>query len=271
MGGEKNRGAPCNHALEHSLQSARGDGIHGFEWLVEEENLRPVDHRCGQRELFLHSVRVVGNEFLRLVRQLHELEQFSCPLRCRLAVKAVSGLGLESRRSGPCHPGAVAFDHTPELFLARGPGRLDRGQDPAARGMELFIARSRRAQRELLHPVAGKACVRVTVDEPRDGAEAAPVQLDDVSRRQVEVDHLARRHDAAVFAENEGVLEHAHVSKRRAAERRMRAGRGRELREVAHQETTRCAVVCARSAHAPPEGGMGCSRPCCSAASSASR
>ena len=89
MGGEKNRGAPCNHALEHSLQSARGDGIHGFEWLVEEENLRPVDHRCGQRELFLHSVRVVGNEFLRLVRQLHELEQFSCPLRCRLAVKAV--------------------------------------------------------------------------------------------------------------------------------------------------------------------------------------
>src|SRR5439155_19064074 len=74
VGGEEDRGAARDHALEHRLERAGGDRVHSLERLVEEENARAVDDGGGERELLLHAVGVVGDERFRPVGELHEIE-----------------------------------------------------------------------------------------------------------------------------------------------------------------------------------------------------
>ena len=75
VGGEEDRCAAGDHALEHRLESAGGDGVDPFEWLVEEENFGAVDDGSGECELFLHAVGEVGDEFFCFVGESHELEE----------------------------------------------------------------------------------------------------------------------------------------------------------------------------------------------------
>src|ERR1700732_841820 len=86
---EKNRRSARNHALEHGFQCAGSDGVNAFEWLVEKKNFRTVNHGGGEGEFFLHAVRVVGDERLWLVSELHELEQFCGALRSSIAIEPV--------------------------------------------------------------------------------------------------------------------------------------------------------------------------------------
>ena len=74
--GEEDGGAAGDHALQHGLECACGDGVHAFEGLVEEEDFGAVDDGGGERELFLHAVGEVGDELLFLVGEAHELEEF---------------------------------------------------------------------------------------------------------------------------------------------------------------------------------------------------
>src|SRR3954451_22980089 len=113
----------------------------------------------------------------------------------------------------------MPFDCHAQLVLARRPRRLHRRQDPATRGMELLVARSRGTQRELLYAVSDKARVRVAVDEPRNRAEAPSVDLGEVARRRLEVAHLAGCDDAPSLTQDEGLLDNLNVTKRRAAQR----------------------------------------------------
>ena len=91
--GQKNRGAAGDHALQHGFQRAGGDGVHAFEGLVEEQNLRGVYHGGGERQLLLHAVGIVGDQFLRLIGELHEVEQLGGALGGGIAVEAVHASG----------------------------------------------------------------------------------------------------------------------------------------------------------------------------------
>src|SRR5438874_11053422 len=102
--------------------------------------------------------------------------------------------------------------------------------------MELLVARAGRPQGELLDTVAREARVRVTVDQAWDGAEAAAVDFDHVAARRLQVSHLARLHDVAAVAQDEGTLDDPHVAERRSAQGGVRASRRRELRQVANKQ-----------------------------------
>src|SRR5690348_14633728 len=54
-----------------------------------EEYPWPVDHRGCQRELFLHAMRIVRDEFLRLAIELHEFEELGGALGGSFAVETV--------------------------------------------------------------------------------------------------------------------------------------------------------------------------------------
>ena len=99
-----------------------------------------------------------------------------------LAVEPVARLRLQRRRAGAQHPVAVALDGARAgRRRSGGPRRRDGREDAAAGGVQLLVARAGRAQRELLDAVAGERRVRVAVDEARDGAEAAAVELLDLA------------------------------------------------------------------------------------------
>ena len=131
--------------------------------------------------------------------------------------------------------------------------------------MKLLVARTARAQGELVDAVSGEARVGVAIDQPGDRAEAASVELLDLTLDRTEVAHAADRLDGVTRAEEITVLDHLDVGEGRAAQRRRRAGWGRELFEIADEQAARGA----RRAH-PASGGIGGSSPCASAASIAS-
>src|SRR5207342_557817 len=117
--------------------------------------------------------------------------------------------------------------------------RLDGREDPAARGVELLVARPRRAQRELLDAIPGETRVGVTVHQPRDRAQAAPVELDDVSRYGAELGHRTAGGNHAVLAEKEGALHDLDLSKI-GAPKGCVASRGcGELRQIADEQASR--------------------------------
>src|SRR2546426_2728492 len=136
--------------------------------------------------------------------------------------------------------------------------------------MQLLIARSGSAQRELLDTVAGEARVRVAVDEPGNGAQSAAVELHDVAGQGRKVAHETDGLDLPALAEHEGVFEHVHLAQRLPAQRRTAARRRDQLREVANQETRGNVRGLARGCHPPAEGATGGSRPVRSATSMAS-
>ena len=154
----------------------------------------------------------------------------------RLAVEAVARLRLERGRAGTEHPPGVALHRCRQPGLARGTGRPHRREDPAAAGVQLLVARTGRAQRELVDPIAREAGVRVAVDQTRDRGQAAPVELLDLAVERPQITHRTDLRDAPVLAEDVGVLDDIHRSKRRPAERST-GSRGRhDLREVANEE-----------------------------------
>ena len=89
-----------------------------------------------------------------------------------------------------------------------------------------------------MHPVAGEAGMRVAVDEPRDGGEAASVDLDDVPRDPGQLAHAADGLDACAVTDDVGVFDHAHRAQGVAAERCGHCGGRHDLREVVHEQPT---------------------------------
>src|SRR2546430_9824019 len=75
-----------SHARQQRLQRACRERIHTFEWLVEKQNARPVNHGGGQCKLLLHPVRVVRNHGLRSEEHTSELQSQS-NLVCRLLLE----------------------------------------------------------------------------------------------------------------------------------------------------------------------------------------
>src|SRR5919201_5785718 len=141
----------------------------------------------------------------------------------------------------------MTLDRTPELVLACGARRADRGHDPTARGVQVLVARAARAQRELLDPIAAEARVRVAVDQSRHRAETAAVELLDVVVERVEVSHATDAGDDALLAEDVRVLEDVDAPECCAAQGRVAPGRSRQLHEVTDQQATPPAVA----AHSP--------------------
>ena len=124
-----------------------------------------------------------------------------------LAVEAVARLPLEGRRAGAQHPAAVALDRLARARFSGRPGRPDGREDAAARRVQLLVARAARAQRELLDAVAAEGRVRVAVDEARDRAEPAAVELLDVAVERRQLAHRAHRLDRPAVAEDVRVLD----------------------------------------------------------------
>ena len=164
------------------------------------------------------------------------------------------------------HPLAVPPDGCSETVLARGSSRLDGRQDSASGGVQLLVARSTGAKLELTDAIPCEAHVRVAVDEPRDRAETAAVELLDVAVERAEVPHATDLGDARAVAEDERVLEDVDLAEGGPTQRRGRARGADDLREVAQQQPRRLAV----RAHSVPAGGIGGTSPPCPAASIAS-
>src|SRR5207249_9559048 len=126
-----------------------------------------------------------------------------------------------------------------ERLLAGRPRRSHRREDASPRRLELLIAGSGSPQRELLGPVPREAGVGVTVDEPRNRAQTAAVELDDVSGERPEIAHPSAARDDTVLAEQEGVVGHLDLAERLSTQGRGAIRRGHELRQVADEQAPR--------------------------------
>ena len=154
---------------------------------------------------------------------------------------------------------AVAATASREPASLRRPRRAHGRENAAAGRVELLVARAARAQRELVDAVAGEAGVRVAVDEPRDGAEPAAVDLLDLAvEPRPQLAHRTDGGDSPVLAEDVRVLDDLDPAERVAAKRRLAAGGRRELCEVADEQPPPARPV----AHSADEGGIGSSSPC---------
>ena len=179
-----------------------------------------------------------------------------------VAVEAVAGLRLERRRAVRAHPAAMALDGFAQALLARGTRRADGREDAAAAGVQLLVARAARAQRELLDAVAAERRMRMAVDEPRDRAEPAAVDLDDLAVEQPAGRACAPPpRSTSPRAEHVRVLEHVDLAERGPAQRRLAPRGRRELREIADEQLH-------ASARAAPTGSR--SRPAAAASSASS-
>ena len=74
MGSQEDGDAPRDHALQHGFQRAGSDSVHAFERFIQKENFGTVDHGRSHCQFFLHSMRIVCDQCLGLVDQLHELQ-----------------------------------------------------------------------------------------------------------------------------------------------------------------------------------------------------
>ncbi len=157
-------------------------------------------------------------------------------LELGLAVEPVARLALPGRRSVRKHPAGVALDPLPDLIGVERARRPDGREDPAAGGVQLLVARAPGAERELVDAVAAERRVRVAVDEARDGAEPAPVELLQLAAERRQVAHPPDRLDAVAGAEDEGVLDHLDVGELPPAARESPGGGRRDLREVANEQ-----------------------------------
>ena len=99
-----------------------------------------------------------------------------------------------------------------QAILARGARRTHRREDAAAGRVQLLVARPAGAQRELLDAVAAETRVGVTIHEPRNRAEPAPVELVDLADEPREVAHPPNRLDRRAVAQDIGVFEHVHLA-----------------------------------------------------------
>jgi hypothetical protein len=156
--------------------------------------------------------------------------------KLRLAVEPVARLALERRRAVPAHPAAVPLDRGPQAGFARLARRSDGREDAAAARVQLLVARAARSERELLDAVAPEGGMRVAVDEARDRAEPAAVDLDDIPVEGPQIAHPPHRVDRVAREEDERVLEDVDLGKRSAAQRCVASRGCRELCEIADEQ-----------------------------------
>jgi hypothetical protein len=137
VGGEEDSCAAGDHALQHLLEGAGGDGVDALEGLVEKEDLRPVDDGCGEGELFLHAVREVGDELLGFAGKVHEFEELFAALESGGVVQAVH-LADEAQvfGGGEASEESHAFGNDADLALdfERVRGEIEAEDLNAARG-----------------------------------------------------------------------------------------------------------------------------------------
>ena len=118
-------------------------------------------------------------------------------------------------------PARVPGDPLAERRLVERPRRAHRREDAAARRVQLLVARTRRPQRELLDAVAAERRMRVAVDETRNRAQAAPVELLDVAVASAGRSRIRPTASiTAAVAEDERVLDHVDAAERGTAQRR---------------------------------------------------
>ena len=252
-------------------------GLRGLEGAFLDEDVRrrgeprgfrehlgqdEVEIRVGVGKLRRHGVRTEPGRYTSL--RCYRTQR--CELG--LAVEPVARFRLERRRPGAQHPIAVPAHGSCELGLVRRPRGAHGREDPSPRGVQLLVGRTAGAQGELFDAIAGKACVRVAVHEPRDRTTPGAVDLLDRPLEALEVAHLPRSPDAPALAEDEGVLEHLDAAESFPAEGRLVPCRGHELREIADEQPRGRGRL--GPGHVAAEGGEGSSRPCCSAAAIAS-
>ena len=122
--------------LQHRFQRVGCDGIDAFERLIEKQNARTVNHGGGQREFFLHAVRIIGDQRLRLIDQLHEFEQLGGPLGGGGGIESVHASNeIQIFRAGQPAEKRHAFGHDADLaFHFDGIRSHIRFEDPNAAG-----------------------------------------------------------------------------------------------------------------------------------------
>src|SRR6266566_1390682 len=145
--------------------------------------------------------------------------------------------------------------------FARGPGRPHGRENAPARRVKLLVGRAGGSQLELVDTIAGKAGVRVAVDQPRYRAETATVELLELPKGalklRAELAHRAERGDSPVLAQNVCVADDLDGREGITPKRRLVAARRRELREVADKQAPpACAVT-----HSADWGCIGGSKP----------
>ena len=159
----------------------------------------------------------------------------------------------------------MAANRIGQARFARRPGRLHGRENAPAGGVELLVGGAGRAQLELVDAVAGEAGVRVTVDQPRYGAETAAVNLLELPvgfpKAHTKLAHRTEGGDSPVLAEDVRVAHDLDIRERVTPKRRFAAGRRRELCEVAHEQAPPARPV----AHSADWGGIGGSIPCSAA------
>jgi hypothetical protein len=102
--------------------------------------------------------------------------------------------------------------------------------------VQLLIARASGTERELIDTVAPERRVRVAIDETRDRAQPAAVELDELAVEGREIAHPAHSLDRLSVAEDEGVFEYRDVAEGRAAQGRTGSGRRGQLRQIANEQ-----------------------------------
>jgi hypothetical protein len=157
----------------------------------------------------------------------------------------------------------VPLDRSGQAGFAGRARRANGREDAAAGGMQLLVARSACAERELVYAVTAERSMRVAVHETGDRTQPAAVQLGDVAVERRQVAHPSNRLDRVAAAEDEGVLEHFDLGERTSAQRSVRPRGRRKLREIAEQQAR------GSRRHASP-GTRGIRSPPSSAAASAS-
>ena len=138
--GEENRGAASDHALEHRLEGAGSDRVDTFEGFVEKKNFGAVDYGGGEGQLFLHTVRVVGDELFALIGELHEIEKLGGAFCGSFAIQAVHAADeVEIFGAGEASKESHSFGYHSDLpfDFERSGGEIQAEDfDPARRGRE---------------------------------------------------------------------------------------------------------------------------------------
>src|SRR4051812_21220267 len=134
--GEEDGGATGDHALDHGLERAGGNGVDAFEWLVKKKDFWAVDDGGGECKFFLHAMGEVGDEFFSFVGERHELEQLLRACGRSGAVEAVHAADeAEVFGCGEAAEEGEAFGNDADLALDfDGIGDRVEAEDPDAAG-----------------------------------------------------------------------------------------------------------------------------------------
>ena len=109
-------------------------------------------------------------------------------------------------------------------------------EDPAARGVQLLVARPARPQGKLLDTVAGKRRMCVAVDEAGHRATAATVDLLDIAAERVEISHASDLGDPTVIDDDVRVLDDVGPPEIGSAHRRCSTSRRCNLTQVPDED-----------------------------------